>query len=142
MSHLFVFFLLLLPFSSSSTAAQGEPWCSEGRSRLDSVAFLACQQHHLARLHRMGIWITRALDPNWQVADISTDKNSMKNPANRSPVMGCQCASTWTCSAQAASLSTQTAQSAGRRSGQPGYGRQVSLLSFDNWESTSLTGGG
>lgn len=63
MSHLFVFILLLLPFSSISTAAQG---CSEGRSRLDSVAFLACQQHHLARLHRMGIWITRSLDPNWQ----------------------------------------------------------------------------
>lgn len=133
MSHLFVLvhsLLLLLPFSSCSTARR-EPWCSEGRSRLDSAAFLACHQHHLAKLHRMGIWITRALDPNWQVADISTDKNSMKNPVNRSRVMGCQCASTWTCSAPAASRSTQTAQSPGRRSGQPGYGRQVSLqISF------------
>ena len=64
MSHLFVS-ILLLPFSSCSTPR--EPWCSEGRSRLDSVDFLACQQHNLAKLHRMGIWISRSLDPNWQV---------------------------------------------------------------------------
>ena len=64
MSHLFVS-ILLLPFSSCSTPR--EPWCSEGRSRLDSVDFLACQQHNLAKLHGMGIWIARALDPNWQV---------------------------------------------------------------------------
>ena len=129
MSHLLVL-LLLLPLSSCSTARR-EPWCSEGRSRLDSVAFLGCQQHHLAKLHRMGIWITRALDPNWQVVDISSDKNSMKNPVHRSPVMDCQCASTWTCCTPAASPSTPTAHSPGRRSRQPGCGRQVSLqISF------------
>lgn len=62
------YLVLLLTFSASSKA-EDLLRCSEGRSRLDSVAFLACQQTQLVKLHRMGIWITRALDPNWQVTE-------------------------------------------------------------------------
>ena len=69
MLHFLVLSLLLhlLPFSSCSSPENS--WCSEGRQRLDSVAFLDCQQQGLSKLHKMGIWITRSLDPNWQVGN-------------------------------------------------------------------------
>ena len=69
MLHFLLLSLLLhlLPFSSCSSSENS--WCSEGRQRLDSVAFLACQQQGLSKLHKMGIWITRSLDPNWQVGN-------------------------------------------------------------------------
>ena len=94
---LFLSLLLhLLPFSSCSSSENS--WCSEGRQRLDSVAFLACQQQGLSKLHKMGIWITRSLDPNWQVGNHQLTTNSTENIyLNRSPLTACQYASTWPC---------------------------------------------
>jgi len=43
-----------------------EPGCTEGQRFLDSVSFLNCRQDILTRLHLMGIWITRSLQPNFQ----------------------------------------------------------------------------
>ena len=98
MLHFLVLSLLLhlLPFSSCSSSENS--WCSEGRQRLDSVAFLDCQQQGLSKLHKMGIWITRSLDPNWQVGNHQLTTNSTENIyLNRSPLTACPYASTWTC---------------------------------------------
>ena len=95
MLHFLLLSLLLhlLPFSSCSSSENS--WCSEGRQRLDSVAFLRCQQQGLSKLHKMGIWITRSLDPNWQVGNHQLTTNSTENISlNRSPVTASQYAST------------------------------------------------
>ena len=124
--------LHLLPFSLCSSSENS--WCSEGRQRLDSVAFLDCQQQGLSKLHKMGIWITRSLDPNWQVGNqliINQPTLSTKNLSqNRSPVTASQYASTWTCWTRHAFRSTQTAHCRGRNCGPPGCGRQVSFHFF------------
>ena len=58
--------LALLPLTAAELNGS-QPWCQEGRARIESSAFLACRQQLRPRLHSLGIWITRSHNPGWQV---------------------------------------------------------------------------